>query len=339
MRRGNLCCLREYTYADRFDGIIGKRYRAIFKVLTRPDIISFAGGKRQATRCPTSLCADIAKEVLLSDGSASSSNGARRAIAVSGEPQGVYRGKLRFSRGEKKNLLRCPAPPGGWDRICKAFLNPGDTVLVESPTFLGNMQTLRLYQQTLVPIESDESRADHRRAGRSGEETPSKALYCIPTFQNPAAGTLSADRRKIIAEMARNTASSSWRTIHTATALRGGGPAVRQDFDKTGHVVYHGQLLQAHQPGWRGIWWRRKISSRSAPSASRAWTCTTPLLTQAKIDQFLAPQAFAAHLRSILGPYREKMHAMLAELETFPEGTQYTMAEGGLNSSARCRRE
>lgn len=320
------------SYADRFDGISGSAIRAIFKVLTRPDIISFAGGNPSSDALPHELCADIAKEVLLSDGKRILQYGATEGYPPFLESLREYIAENYDFPVEKKNLLPLSGSSQGVDLICKAFLNPGDTVLVESPTFLGNMQTLRLYQQTLVPIESD----DHGLITDALEEAVKKhhpkALYCIPTFQNPSGRTLSADRRKIIAEMASEYGflvmeDDPYRDLRYEGKVQ---PSVKH-FDKTGHVVYMGSFSKLISPGMRvGYMVAEEDIIQKCTIGKQGVDLHTPLLTQAMIDQFLRHRHLQPHLRSILGPYREKMHAMLAELETFPEGTQYTRPEGGL---------
>lgn len=88
------------------------------------------------------------------------------------------------------------------DLLCKALIDPGDVILVENPSFLGNMQCMRLYQATLVPVESDENGIIPEKLEEAMRQYHPKLLYTIPTFQNPTGITLAADRRNPIAELA-----------------------------------------------------------------------------------------------------------------------------------------
>ena len=75
------------------------------------------------------------------------------------------------------------------DLLCKALIDPGDVILVENPSFLGNMQCMRLYQATLVPVESDENGIIPEKLEEAMRQYHPKLLYTIPTFQNPTGQT------------------------------------------------------------------------------------------------------------------------------------------------------
>jgi len=107
-------------------------------------------------------------------------------------------------------------------------------------------------------------------------------------------------------------------------------PSVKH-FDTSGHVAYMGSFSKLVSPGMRvGYMVAHEDIIRKCTIGKQGTDLHTPLLTQAIIDQFLRRKLLIPHLHSILGQYREKLHAMLEELETFPEGTQYTKPEGGL---------
>ena len=320
------------SYADRFDGITGSAIRAIFKVLTRPDIISFAGGNPSNDALPHELCADIAREVLLSDGKRILQYGATEGYPPFLESLREYiAGNYDFPV-EKKNILPLSGSSQGVDLICKAFLNPGDTVLVESPTFLGNMQTLRLYQQKLVPMESDDDGLMTGALEEAVKKHKPKALYCIPTFQNPSGRTLSADRRRVIAEMASEYGflvmeDDPYRDLRYEGQAQ---PSVKH-FDKCGHVVYMGSFSKLISPGMRvGYMVAEEEIIQKCAIGKQGTDLHTANLSQAVVDLFLRRGLLDPHIREIIPGYRDKLNAMLDELASFPEGTRYTHPEGGL---------
>ena len=144
------------TFAERFNGINGSAIRAIFKVLNRPNMISFAGGNPSNEALPNEVCAELAREVLLADGKRILQYGATEGYPPFLESLLTYMQENYRFPVTKDNILPLSGSTQGIDLLCKALTNPGDTILVESPTFLGNMQTLRIYQQRLVPVESDD---------------------------------------------------------------------------------------------------------------------------------------------------------------------------------------
>ena len=320
------------SYADRFNGISGSAIRAIFKVLAKPGIISFAGGNPSSDALPDEQCAELARDVLLSDGKRILQYGGTEGYPPFVESLQAYLLEDYDFPVERQNILPLSGSTQGVDLICKAFLNPGDTVLVENPTFLGNMQTLRVYQQNLIPVESDDDGLMIDALEAAVKQHRPKMLYCIPTFQNPTGRTLAADRRKRIAEMAEEYGflvieDDPYRDLRYDGEVQ---PSIKH-FDRSGHVVYMGSFSKLVSPGMRvGYMVGHEDIIAKCTIAKQGSDLHTPLLTQAIIDQFLRRQLLHPHLHSILGAYRDKMYTMLEELKTFPEGTQYTTPQGGL---------
>ena len=192
--------LDSLRFAHRFDQISGSAIREIFKMIAKPGMISFAGGNPAASALPDAECAEIARDVLQNDG---------KRILQYGATEG-YPPLLESLHAYVEQQLGCAVPAvlpvtgstQAMDLLCKALIDPGDVILVENPSFLGNMQCMRLYQATLVPVESDENGIIPEKLEEAMRQYHPKLLYTIPTFQNPTGITLAADRRKPIAELA-----------------------------------------------------------------------------------------------------------------------------------------
>ena len=192
--------LDSLRFAHRFDQISGSAIREIFKMIAKPGMISFAGGNPAASALPDAECAEIARDVLQKDG---------KRILQYGATEG-YPPLLESLHAYVEQQLGCAVPAvlpvtgstQAMDLLCKALIDPGDVILVENPSFLGNMQCMRLYQATLVPVESDENGIIPEKLEEAMRQYHPKLLYTIPTFQNPTGITLAADRRKPIAELA-----------------------------------------------------------------------------------------------------------------------------------------
>ena len=192
--------LDSLRFAHRFDQISGSAIREIFKMIAKPGMISFAGGNPAASALPDAECAEIARDVLQNDG---------KRILQYGATEG-YPPLLESLLAYVEQQLGCAVPAvlpvtgstQAMDLLCKALIDPGDVILVENPSFLGNMQCMRLYQATLVPVESDENGIIPEKLEEAMRQYHPKLLYTIPTFQNPTGITLSADRRKPIEELA-----------------------------------------------------------------------------------------------------------------------------------------
>ena len=320
------------TFAQRFEGISGSAIRAIFKVLGRPNMISFAGGNPSNAALPNEVCAELARDALLGDGKRILQYGATEGYPPLLESLLAYlRGQHRFPM-ESANILPLSGSTQGIDLLCKTLTNPGDTILVESPTFLGNMQTLRIYQQRLVPVESDDQGVLLASLENAIRREKPKMLYIIPTFQNPTGRTLAAERRQPIAQLAAKygflvVEDDPYRDLRYAgTPL----PPIKE-YDETQHVVYMGSFSKIISPGMRvGYMIGHEEIIAKCAIGKQGSDLHTSSLSQAVVDQFLRRDLLAPHIAAILPGYREKLEAMLSELETFPAGTRYTHPEGGL---------
>ncbi|MEG0742147.1 MAG: PLP-dependent aminotransferase family protein [Clostridia bacterium] len=320
------------SFASRFDGVTGSAIREIFKVLGRPNMISFAGGNPSTEALPDALCADIARDVLLKDGKRILQYGATEGYPPFVESLIEYlKGQFSFELS-RETVLPTTGSTSGMDLLLKALINPGDVVLSESPTFLGNMQTIRLYQAKLVPVESDENGVMLERLEAAVKEHHPKLLYIIPTFQNPSGRTLALERRKPIAEMAAKygflvVEDDPYRDLRYAgTSL----PPIKT-FDTTGHVVYMGSFSKIISPGLRvGYLCAQADILRKCTIGKQGTDLHTPSLNQAIVDQFLRQGLLVPHIRSILPGYSEKLRLMLEALAQFPEGTRYAVPQGGL---------
>jgi len=319
-------------FASRFDNVTGSAIREIFKVLAKPNMISFAGGNPSVDALPDEVCARLAKEVLENDGKRILQYGATEGYPPFLESLIQYLNKTYAFPADKSTVLPTTGSTAGMELVCKAMLNPGDTVLVESPTFLGNMQTLKLYQANLVPIASDDEGVIPEEVEKAAKEHHPKLFYVIPNFQNPSGRTLSAERRKAIAQLAKKYGflvleDDPYRDLR----YEGQHLPTIKEFDEDGYVVYMGSFSKIVSPGLRvGYLVAQQDILRKCAIGKQGTDLHTPNLNQAIVDQFLRQDLLAPHIQSILPGYQQKMDAMLHELESFPEGTRYTRPEGGL---------
>ena len=218
------------------------------------------------------------------------------------------------------------------DLLCKALINPGDVILVENPSFLGNLQCMKLYQAKLVPVDSDENGLILDKLEQAMQEHHPKMLYVIPTFQNPTGKTLAADRRKPIAELAAKygvviAEDDPYRDLRYA-----GTPAPSiKSFDKEGWVVFLGSFSKIISPGLRvGFMAGDPQILRKCTLGKQSSDVHTANLNQAIVDQYLRQGLLPDHIKRICADYKVQLDAMLEELAKFPDGTTATRPEGGL---------
>ncbi len=319
-------------FARRFDGITGSAIREIFKLLARPGLISFAGGNPANDALPDLQCAEIAREVLMQDGKRILQYGATEGYPPFVESLQSELEKLLGNPVPKETLLPTTGSTQGMSLLCSALIDPGDVILVENPTFLGNMQILKLAQSKLVPVDSDQDGIRLDKLEEAVRAHHPKLLYTIPTFQNPSGVTLTLARRQAIAQMAATYGFLVAEDDPYRDLRYSGDPLPPiKTFDQTGQVVYLGSFSKTISPGMRvGYLAAQADILRKCTIAKQSADLHTPHLTQAMVDQYLRRGILKPHIQSILPGYAEKMNLMLQELASFPEGTRFEKPRGGL---------
>ena len=322
--------INQIRFDSRFDKVTGSAIREIFKVIAQPGMISFAGGNPSLDALPDRQVSELAAYVLEKDG---------KAILQYGATEG-YRPFLESLKAyvEKQLGTDIPAvlPVTGstqaMDLLCKAMIDPGDTVLVENPSFLGNLQCLKLYQANLVSVESDDQGLLPDDLEKKINQYHPKMLYTIPTFQNPTGKSLPEERRKAIAELA-NRYGMLVAEDDPYRDLRYEGQACHsiKYFDRNGWVMFLGSFSKIISPGLRvGYIAGDATVIRKCTVGKQSTDVHTSNLNQAIVDQYLRRDLLPAHIRNICSGYGAKMKQMLGCLESFPSGVRFTHPQGGL---------
>jgi 2-aminoadipate transaminase len=321
-------------YAARAAGLVGSVIDSSTSLLhkQRHDVVRLAMGSPAAEAVPSEILAGIAAVEL-------SRADAYDYAATEGDPP-LHAALLETLRGtsDETTADRLTITAGGMqglDLFCKIFVDPGDLVVVESPTYTNGSATALSYGATLleVPVDDDGLDVDAlaelvAEAGR----TP-KAIYTIPTFQNPSGVTLSLQRRHRLLELARD-----W------------GSMVIDD-DPYGLLRFEGEPLPTLRELGAGdplIFSVRTFSKIIAPGLRVGWVDTVPqlqpLLINAKqamdtctnlpaqrlLTGFLTGGHLRDHLVTQRAEYRRRKQAMHAALDThFGDIARWTDPEGG----------
>ncbi len=320
-------------YAQRFDGITGSAIRDIFKLLKRPDIISFAGGNPANSALESDVISEFVVRVLKQNGTAILQYGQtegytpfRESAAKFFEHNGVF--------ATAEQVLPVTGSQQALDLICKVLLNPGDAMLVESPTFLGAIQTFKLFQAKLYAVDTDEDGAIPELLEEKIKKYHPKLIYLIPTFQNPTGRTLSLERRKAIAKLMEKYDDVVLIEDDPYRDLRYNGeplPAIKS-FDTTDRVVYCNSFSKIISPGMRvaAVVCTEPTLMRKLVIGKQFADVHTPNLNQAVMDAYLREGTLMEHIRIISESYGRQMAKMQEMLSTFPKSVSYTKPDGGI---------
>ena len=320
----------QIRFASRFDKVTGSAIREIFKVIAQPGMISFAGGNPSLDALPDRQVSELASYVLEKDGKAILQYGATEGYRPFLESLKTYVEKQLGT--EIPAVLPVTGSTQAMDLLCKAMIDPGDTVLVENPSFLGNLQCLKLYQANLVSVESDEQGLLPDDLEKKINQYHPKMLYTIPTFQNPTGKSLPEERRKAVAELA-NRYGMLVAEDDPYRDLRYEGQACHsiKYFDRNGWVMFLGSFSKIISPGLRvGYIAGDATVIRKCTVGKQSTDVHTSNLNQAIVDQYLRRDLLPAHIRNICSGYGAKMKQMLGCLESFPSGVRFTHPQGGL---------
>lgn len=323
----------ESYFAEHMKDITGSAIRDIFKLLGKPGMISFAGGNPSMRALEPEVIRSIANEAIDRYGANILQYGGTEGLPGLRAQTAKYLCETAGVRCTAENILPVQGGSQAFDLLLKALINPGDAILVESPTFLGAIQSMRIYNAKLIPMPTDEQGVIVEEAEKLVQQHKPKLMYIIPTFQNPTGRTLALERRKALAQMAAKygfiiAEDDPYRDLrYSGEAL----PSI-SSFDEEGWVVYMSSFSKYIAPGLR-------MGAAAVPDAKllrkmvigkQSADVHSPLLTQAIVEIYLEKGLLEAHLERICGEYRRQMNAMLEGFKYFPEGTKHTIPEGGL---------
>lgn len=322
----------ETMLAKHMQPISGSAIREIFHLLGKPGMISFAGGNPAASALEPDVIAAISQEVLAKYGWVLLQYGGTEGFAPLRESICEFIKRSGITAAPDQ-VLPTQGSQQALDLLCKALIDPGDVILVESPTFLGALQTMRTYQANLVELPTDEGGVILEAAEAAIKAHHPKMMYVIPTFQNPTGKTLALERRKPLCELAAKygvfiAEDDPYRDLRYAGAPL---PSVKS-FDTEGWVVYLGSFSKLISPGMRvgAAVVSCEALMRKMIIGKQSTDVHSPLLTQAIVDAYLRKGLMEAHVEKICQSYARQLSAMLAKLDELPASVLHTTPEGGL---------
>lgn len=246
----------------------------------------------------------------------------RHLIAERMQPLGVT--------ADPDNILVTSGSSQAIDLCCRVFLDPGDVVILEDPTFLGATEIFRSYGARLVAVPVDEHgmQVDALEAVLAAEPD-AKLIYTIPTFQNPTGTTMPLDRRQRLVDLARQH-NVAVLEDDPYVELRYDGEAVAPLITLDPNVIYLGTFSKTIAPGIRTGWTvappevhRLLLANREVSDISNDRITMRTVFETA--NGFLTE-----HVEGTLGTYRSRRNAMLEALERYmPQGVTWSRPDGG----------
>jgi 2-aminoadipate transaminase len=319
--------------ATRMQSLRASDIREILRITQRPSVISFAGGLPAAETFPVEELKAIAGAVLEAEGAQ-----ALQYSTTEGHPplREWIAGRMRRQGAAvtADEILVTSGSQQGLDLVVKAFLEPGDEVLCESPTYLGFIQAAQIFEPRFVEVATDDEgmRIEALEERLAGCRRP-RLIYVVPDFQNPSGRRWSVPRRQGLLEVARRHGLPILEDAPYAE-VRFAGEALPslKALDTGGQVIQLGTFSKIFCPGLRLAW-------IAAPEEllhrfvilKQATDLHTATFNQMLLVAYLARYDIDAAIERIREVYRRRRDAMVAALEReMPAGVRFTRPDGGL---------
>jgi 2-aminoadipate transaminase len=304
--------------------------REILKVTEDPDIISFAGGLPNPKSFPVKEVEEAVSKVL-------SSNGAeilQYSTTEGYKPLREYIAQRYQKNGlkvEAEQVLITNGSQQGIDLTGKVFLNKGDNVLVESPTYLAAIQSFGLLEAQFKSVPLLEDGADLEELKRVLDNNEIKLFYSVPSFQNPTGISYSLDKRKQLAHILKEE-----KTVFVEDNPYGEIRFLGREVPPVKSYLEQGVLLGSFSkivsPGMRLGWITapEEVMERLV-IAKQASDLHSNYFTQRVVYQYLSDNDVDQHIKKIKEMYRNQRNLMVEMIEEyFPEEVNYTQPEGGM---------
>lgn len=322
------------SYAARAHGLRASETRSLFAVASRPEVVSLAGGMPNLSMLPLEQIAQATADMIRKHGS--------KALQY-GNGQGHPRLREQITEVmalegievDPEDIIVTTGSQQAVDIITELFIDAGDVILAEAPTYVGSLSIFSTYQADVqqVPIDADgvipeELEATIERLSRTGKRV--KFFYCLPNFHNPAGVTLSEERRPQVIEICRRhhiliVEDNPYGLLgfegQTYTALKTLAP---------NDVVYLGSFSKIFAPGYRVGWAVAPPAVRDKIKlASEAAILCPSSMGQYSISMYLESFDWRAQIEDFRVMYRSRRDAMIAALNEYLPMCTWNIPDGG----------
>jgi 2-aminoadipate transaminase len=309
--------------------------KGLFSSMNDPDVTSFGGGAIAKECLPVDIVREIVSDIMTVEGRGYEILSYGPVIGAKDLREVVVK-ELLAPKGVQANADNIIITTGGLEAMslmCQLFIEPGDVILVESPTFVHSVETFSMFEAKCIAVEMDDDGMVTEDLEEKIIKYNPKIVYVIPTFQNPTGRTLSLERRQKIAELGSKydviiLEDDPYRDIRYS----GNELLPIKAFDKTGHTVLANSFSKIFSPGSRiGYVYANDDIISKMTDAKSASNSHTSLLPQIICAEFFKRGYYPEHHKLLCDIHRERRDAMIESIDKFfPEGTKRTFPDGGL---------
>ena len=319
-------------YASRAAHMTQSEVRALFAVAARPDVISLAGGMPFVQALPNEEVLEVVAQVIRDRSSIALQYGA-------GDGQEGLRVRLTELMAEEgidsspDELVVTAGAQQALDLVAKLFIEPGDTILVEAPSYVGALSAFSVYQPKYlqIPMDQDGIIVERLEEALRGDVKP-KFLYVCPNFHNPAGVTISLERRQKLVDVCRAAGVPIIEDDPYGMLRFDGDPLPSLHSLDPENVIYLGTLSKIFCPGIRVGWALAQggVLERLIRFKEAADLCSSNF-NMLVAEQWLSePERWKGSLKGLVEVYRSRRDTTIRGLEEhFPGGSHWTHPQGG----------
>ncbi|MBP8035942.1 MAG: PLP-dependent aminotransferase family protein [Negativicutes bacterium] len=321
-------------FANRIDSLRASDIREILKITQRAEVISFAGGLPAPELFPVEEIKEISRLLMEESGRVALQYSTTEGYEPLRQKIAARIGRKFQTQASAEEVMITSGSQQALDFTGKLFLDAGDVVLCESPTYLAAISAFRAYQPEFIAVPTDDDGMIIEELERILATTDNvKLVYVIPDFQNPTGRTWSRERRRrFIETVSRYGVAVLEDNPYGELRFEGEILPSIKSMDREGLVIGTGTFSKTFCPGMRIGWLvaAPPVIEKYVLIKQGADLCTS-LRNQMEIDLFMELFDFEGNLVRLTELYRQRRNSMVAALEAMmPEGVSFTRPQGGL---------
>lgn len=324
----------EFKYAKRMKHLKASEIREILKVTERAEIISFAGGLPAPELFPVEEIKEVNRLVLEEEGTKALQYTTTEGYTPLREWIANRMNSRLGTKMESDNIILTHGSQQALDLSGKVFLDEGDIVLCESPTYLAAISAFRAYGCEFIEVPTDDNGMIPDELEKILESNSRvKIIYVIPEFQNPTGRTWSLERRKqLIKAAVKHNVMIIEDNPYGELRFEGEALPSVKSFDTEGCVLSLGTFSKIFCPGYRIGWVagdKEVIKKYVLVKQGADLQCNT--IAQREIAKYLEMYEIDKHIDKIREVYRKRRDLTVKTMEEeFPDGVTFTKPQGGL---------
>lgn len=324
-----------YNFSDKVLALKPNAIREILKSASDPGVISLSAGNPAPDAFPVDAIKEISQNLLNENPIGVLQYGISDGYTPLRNTLKDYLSKELDVIKENDELIIVSGAQQVMDIAAKTFLNEGDTLLCEAPSFVGALNTFRSYNVNLVGVTVEKDGMNMLELEEKLKAHPdTKLIYTIPNFQNPSGVTMSLEKRTKLYELAKKYGVLIIED-NPYGDLRYSGENVPciKSFDTDGIVIYSGSFSKVVAPGIRvGYMVSHKAAMAKMIVCKQGQDVHTAMWSQMVCNEFMTKYDFKAHLQMLRDLYTKKANLCMDLLDKYvvPAGITYNKIEGGL---------